>query len=340
MSIPVVTIISPTYNHERFIEKCIASVQAQTMPDWEMIILDDGSTDNTLTIAKKYEALDPRVHVIHQSNIGVFRLAETYNKGLQLARGKYIAILEGDDLWVHDKLERQVQLMENDPAIILTWGQAELINAEETQVYYVSPKQGNIPDQFFANKPNGSILQLALHNAWLPALTLLIRKKELVEIGGFLQSHNMPLVDFPTILTLSLKGDFFFEERILGQWRIYATQTTKKHTVEIYKGMAEFLVDHLPKAYPDQPAEQKKITQHYNRLCLVAYARSGRYKLIRKEFKSARKDYLKAIAHPAGGKFIWRLRAAIGLGMSLFHLDVEWIAKILGKETYKPSANK
>ena len=77
------------------------------------------------------------------------------------------------------------------------------------------------------------------------------------------------------------------------------------------------------------------ILNHYDKLCLEAYARSGRYKLIRKEYKSARQDYIKAIRYPANGKMVWRLRALVGYAMSLFHLDVEWIAKILGKKTYK-----
>lgn len=337
MDSPIITILSPTYNHEKYIAQCIRSVQAQTFPSWEMIILDDGSTDNTLRIATEFAVSDKRIHVISQSNVGVFRLAETYNKGLQLARGKYIAILEGDDLWVHDKLERQVQILENDDSIILAWGQSELINVDGSEIYYVSPKTENIPENYFNNVPGGTIIELALYNAWLPALTLLIRKDALSAIGGFLQSHNMPLVDFPTILTLSLNGKFFFEKRVLGQWRIYPTQTTKKHTVEIYRGMTEFLETHLPKVYTSDPEAIKRIMKHYRKLCLVAYARSGRYKLIRKEYKSARNDYLKAITYPIGGKMIWRLRAAIGFGISLFHLDVEWLAKLMGKQTYKSS---
>ena len=152
-----------------------------------------------------------------------------------------------------------------------------------------------------------------------------------------MQSHGMPLVDFPTILKLSLLGKFFFENRVLGSWRIYPTQTTKKHTVEIYRGMKEFLESHLIKVYPENPEAIQRIINHYRKLCLIAYARSGRYKLIRKEFKSARKDYLKAITYPVGGKMVWRLRAIVGYGLSLFHLDVEWLAQLIGKKTYKQS---
>lgn len=335
MNTPVVSILSPTYNHEKYIEQCIASVQRQTFGDWEMIILDDGSTDRTREIAEQAALLDPRIHVISQQNVGVFRLGETYNKGLQQAKGKFIAILEGDDLWMEDKLSRQVEIMEEDPSIVLAWGKAELINVDGTVSYYVSPNPENIPVGLLNNTPEGSIIELSLFKAWLPALTILIRADVLNQIGGFIQSHGMPLVDFSTILPLSLKGKFFFENNILGKWRIYPTQTTKKYTVEIYKGMNELLQEHLPRVYYENDPTRKKIEHHYNQLCLVAYARSGRYKLIRREYKSARKDYLRAIGYPVGGKMIWRLRALVGYGMSLFHMDVEGLAKLLGKETYK-----
>jgi len=334
MNMPLVSILSPTYNHQKYIEQCIASVQMQSYPDWEMIILNDGSTDGTQAVAEKMALKDPRIHVINQANVGVFRLAETYNKGLHLAKGKYIAILEGDDLWNQDKLSTQVEIMEKDPSIVLTWGKAELINADNTQSYYVSPEPKNIPTDLFNNIPAGSIIELSLFNAWLPALTIVIRKADLLDIGGF-QSRGMPLVDFPTILALSLRGKFFFQNNVLGKWRIYPTQTTKKYTVEIYRGMLNFLREHLSKVYTEFDPAKKKIIDHYNQLCLVAYARSGRYKLIRKEYKSARQDYVKAIGYPANGKMVWRLRALVGYAMSLFHMDVEWIAKILGKKTYK-----
>jgi glycosyltransferase involved in cell wall biosynthesis len=333
--LPSISILSPTYNHERYIEECILSVQAQSFSSWEMIILDDGSTDGTLEKARFFAKADPRIHVYTQENVGVFRLSETYNKGLELSKGKYIAILECDDLWVPDKLKNQFDILENNPGIVIAWGKAELINADNTQSYYISPQKNDLSIDLFNNTPPGTVIELALKGAWLPALTLLIRKEILEEIGGFIQTDNMPLVDFPTILSLSKKGSFHFEDRVLGKWRIYATQTTKKYTVEIYNGMYSFLRRHLPEVSTVSTEQKNHILHHYKMLCLVAYSRSGRYKLIRKDFKSARKDYIKALIFPASGKWIWRLRALVGLGMSLIHMDVEGIAKLLGKKTYK-----
>jgi len=107
----LVSVITPTYNHERFIAQCIESVLAQTYGHWEMIIVDDGSTDHTASIAEEYAKKDHRIKVIRQANNGIFRLAETYNKALGLANGELIAILEGDDTWQNTKLEIQVDAM-------------------------------------------------------------------------------------------------------------------------------------------------------------------------------------------------------------------------------------
>ena len=335
MPAPVVSILSPTYNHGPYIAQCIESVLAQSYPHWEMIILDDGSTDDTYTIAKTYAEKDERIKVFTQQNKGIFRLGETYNFGLEQSLGKYIAILEGDDTWEPNKLEIQVPVMENNPLVVLSWGLNALVNADNLQTISIQPNVTGVPENLLNNDPQGSVIELLLLNVWLPALTLFIRKDALMKIGGFLQSYGMPLVDFPTLLTLSKLGPFHFDPVVLGNWRIYSTQTTKKHTMEMTLGMKAFVYDWAKEALKGNDSKQKQIRKYFEERTLVAYARSGRYKLIRKEFKSARHDYLKAITYPSGMKLSWRLRALIGFTLSYFKTDVEWLAGLLGKTTYK-----
>lgn len=104
-----VSIITPSYNAASYIENTIASVQAQTLRDWEMIIVDDGSTDNSADIVKKIAINDSRIKLIQKKNGGS---ASARNVGLQHAEGNYIQFLDADDTIAHDKLERQVQLMD------------------------------------------------------------------------------------------------------------------------------------------------------------------------------------------------------------------------------------
>src|SRR3989304_3409546 len=101
-----VTIITPTYNHGRFISYCIRSVLNQSYKDWEMIIVDDCSTDETAEIVRRYTTENKKLKLIkHRTRWGIKGLSRTYNQALARAKGEYIAILEGDDFWPADKLK-------------------------------------------------------------------------------------------------------------------------------------------------------------------------------------------------------------------------------------------
>lgn len=106
------SVIIPAYQCEKWIEQAILSVQHQTERSWEMIVIDDCSTDHTWKIVQNAAAKDERIRVYHNSsNQGV---AKSRNKGMMSARGKYIAFLDGDDCWLPDKLTEQYQLLSKE----------------------------------------------------------------------------------------------------------------------------------------------------------------------------------------------------------------------------------
>jgi glycosyltransferase involved in cell wall biosynthesis len=336
LSNPLVSIISPTYNHEKYISGCIESVLNQTYDNWEMIIVDDGSTDRSASIAEDYSHKDSRITLLKQANVGIFQLSKTYNKALELSKGEYIAILECDDVWEANKLELQVIAMEKDKEIVLCWGKTEVINSDRTAVYSVQPDLNSPVRQYFDNEPIGSILNAFLFQNCIPALTILIRRSELLRIGGFIQNNGLPLVDLPTLYELSLRGKFKFLPITLGGWRIYAGQVTKTYPVEMTKGFYQLALQFF-RSHPTQipPGITEKIMiDHYEKRLIVSFARSGRYKLIRKEFKSARKDYWNALFLHRFSEPVWKLRALTGLIFSFFHADVEGLSKLLGKSHY------
>ncbi len=119
----LISIIVPVYNAEKYIEETIACVAAQTYEDWELLLVDDCGTDGTLKAIKRYmdNTRDPRICLIRQpSNQGA---ARARNRGLQEAKGRYIAYLDADDLWVPEKLERELAYMkEKDAAFVFTGG--------------------------------------------------------------------------------------------------------------------------------------------------------------------------------------------------------------------------
>ena len=128
---PLVSILMLTYNRAQFIEAALQSVFAQTYPEWELIIIDDGSTDNTAEVIARFP--DKRIRYLkHTENLGLLiRRQESVHSGT----GKYIAILDSDDLWLDpQKLEKQVEYMEQNPtcAVIGTFA-ATLTESGERQ---------------------------------------------------------------------------------------------------------------------------------------------------------------------------------------------------------------
>lgn len=108
----LVSIITPNYNCGRFIAQTIESVLAQTYTNWEMLIVDDCSTDNSVQIALSYAENDSRIKVVqNEKNCGA---AISRNKAIELAQGEFVAFLDSDDLWLPDKLEKQITFMRDN----------------------------------------------------------------------------------------------------------------------------------------------------------------------------------------------------------------------------------
>lgn len=114
---PVVSVIMPAYNAARYIEESICSVIAQTFTDWELIVVDDCSQDETCEIVERLAQKDSRIRLFqNEKNSGA---AATRNRGFYLCSGKYVALLDSDDLWHPEKLERQIDLAEQTGAEVI-----------------------------------------------------------------------------------------------------------------------------------------------------------------------------------------------------------------------------
>lgn len=108
----LVSIITPCYNSSEFIQETIRSVQQQTYSNWQLLLIDDCSADNSVALIKEIAEKDQRITLIqNEVNLGA---AETRNKGLEAAKGRYIAFLDSDDLWASDKLEKQLDFLNSN----------------------------------------------------------------------------------------------------------------------------------------------------------------------------------------------------------------------------------
>lgn len=135
----MVSIIMPAYNSERYIKDSIQSVIAQSYIDWELIIIDDCSTDRTLQIIEFYEKSNEKIHCYKNDiNLGV---AESRNQGILLSSGEWIAFLDSDDCWHPEKLEMQMKFAEDNQAEFLFTGSSFINEKNQTLDYYLpAPK--------------------------------------------------------------------------------------------------------------------------------------------------------------------------------------------------------
>ena len=137
---PKVTVIMPAYNAAQFIEAAIRSVMAQTVNDWELLVIDDGSRDDTCQIVEQLAAGEPRVQLLrNEKNMGV---ANTRNRGLSLCRGEFAAFLDSDDIWLPDKLQKQLDLLESTGAALCytAYGIMDAAGAQSRGDYLVPGK--------------------------------------------------------------------------------------------------------------------------------------------------------------------------------------------------------
>jgi glycosyltransferase involved in cell wall biosynthesis len=328
----MISIITPTYNHEKFIGTCIESVLAQTYSHWEMIIINDGSTDKTGNVVASYK--DKRIKYVIQENKGIERLSETYNTALNIARGDYIAILEGDDFWPPYKLEVQVGDFKKRE-IVLSFGYAQIVASDGKPLEKI-PLIG-LPTEAKTNNPIGRS-SLYMMNPFILTFTfpvsVVIRRETLIKIGGFQQPPNLPIVDYPTFLRLSLEGNFVFHNEILGFWRRHGYSVTKDRFPSILDGVHRYVSSFLTEngsRLPISKRESEKIKLGWQRFEIYRWFLLGRWYLVNEEWQRAREAFKKGLAVSRGSIFNAALR--MGLLFSYIHVNMEYLMPLFGLAT-------
>ncbi len=157
---PLVSIIMPAYNCAAYIEEAVRSVMAQTCESFELLVIDDGSKDDTFAIARRLAAEDARVTALkNPENMGV---ARTRNRGLDMARGEYVAFLDSDDRWHPDKLQEQIRRMEEENAA-LSYTSYAIVDADgkPSKAAYIVPAQVTFDQLLLENVIGCSTVMLA-----------------------------------------------------------------------------------------------------------------------------------------------------------------------------------
>ena len=153
MKTPIVSIVMPVYNTAKYVEAAIDSVLAQTFEDFELLIIDDAGPDHSIDLCRAYS--DPRIRIISQANRG---LAGARNTGIRQARGQFVALLDSDDLWEAEKLQRHVEHLWQSPNVGISYAASKMIDDDGNLLRIVQrPKLNNVTARdIFLRNPVGN----------------------------------------------------------------------------------------------------------------------------------------------------------------------------------------
>lgn len=212
----LVSVITPTFNSERFIKKTIESILSQSYKNVELIIVDDCSTDNTISIIKSFS--DKRIVLIeNKENMGA---AYSRNIAIKHANGEYIAFLDGDDLWDSTKLEKQIAFMEINN-FSFTYTNYDIIDESDNDkgVFYTGPKSISFKSFRRAN--------------YVGCLTVVYKKNICpgIEVPNDLYKRN----DYALWLIISQKANCYLLNQILSHYRVRSGSISSGKKTRIFK---------------------------------------------------------------------------------------------------------
>jgi glycosyltransferase involved in cell wall biosynthesis len=212
----LVSVIMPSYNHEKYVSKAINSVLNQSFKDFELIIIDDSSKDNSQRIISSFEEEDKRIKAIfHRSNLGI---AKTLNEGLGKARGKYVALMASDDVWLETKIEKQLSVLRDDESLVV-WSEGQIIDEEDVPT-------GETFSQLYSaeNKmKSGNLFEAIVYKNFILGSSIIFKKDLLegIKFNEGLKYYN----DYKFYVDLAKKYSFYFITEALTKYRIHGKNT-------------------------------------------------------------------------------------------------------------------
>lgn len=206
---PLISVLLPTYNCELYIKEAVDSILNQTYSNFEFLIIDDCSTDNTISILKEYQ--DSRIKLILKpKNTGY---TNSLNYGISIANGKYIARMDGDDISLPTRFEKQVKFLENNPDVVLCGTQYKIIG--KNKIVTVPENHEDIKYELLQNSAFGHP-------------TVMMRKSALDQLPFVYNAEREPAEDYDLWTRLLLIGNLYNLQEVLLQYRIHDSQVSSK----------------------------------------------------------------------------------------------------------------
>jgi glycosyltransferase involved in cell wall biosynthesis len=223
---PTITVFMAVFNGARYIKQAISSVLAQSFTDFELLIVNDGSTDNTLEIIAEFK--DSRIRLLH--NDGNKGLTYSRNHGLKEAKGKYFAILDSDDIAMPGRLALQFNFMNDNPNVAICGGQAKFIDDDGKEIKeYLAPVGNNLS------------YQLAIYNILINS-SLMMKTDVMREVGGYREMS--PAEDYDLSFRIGLKHQIANLSDQLVAYREHASNTSRVQTEKLNNALRR-IVTHI-----------------------------------------------------------------------------------------------
>jgi hypothetical protein len=248
MTKPTVSVVMSVFNGERFLQEAVDSILSQSFCDFELIAIDDGSTDRSASILDYYRDCDARVRVYHEEHSG---LVKSLNRGCELARGKYIARMDADDVASKNRLALQIDFMEAHSEIGIVGGSVEWINATGESLYIST------------NPTEDSEIKADLLGRrcafWHP--TVLLRREVFVKAGGY-RCAVIGAEDYDFWLRIAEDFKLANLETVLVKYRIHSSQVSIQQRMQQTRGTlaAQLAAIRRKNGLQDPLSEMKEIT--------------------------------------------------------------------------------
>ena len=241
---PLVSVIIPAYNAEKFIERTLHSVLSQTYQNLEVIVVDDGSQDRTAEIVRSIAEQDRRVILLQQANSGV---AAARNLGIQKSKGEFIAPIDADDIWYPQNIEKQVEcILEAEPSVGLVYAWSVDIDEEDL-----------VTGEFRASQIEGEVYTtLLLHDFIANASSVLIRRSCFEKVGGYDSNLKAQNGQGGEDLDLYLRIAEYYEFRVIPEFLVGYRKLPDSMSCD-YRQMAksrELIWQSIRQKYPNMPA--------------------------------------------------------------------------------------
>ena len=249
------------YNSEKYLRETLDSIVNQTYEDWELVIINDGSSDSTESIIQEYINQGYSIVYQFQSNAG---LGRARNKAIDLSNGEFIAFIDHDDIWLSDKLEKQVHVFENKPGVDFVYGSFYKFD-DEGKKQLISASGGE----------SGNLFESLLYFYDIGILTVMLRAASLKNLDTLFDARLKFVEDYDFFMRLLYRMQAIYIPEPLAMHRVHANMNTRLHWREFSEEM-EYVIDN----FKNLDADFVKI-----------YANAINHAKIQLEFQKA-KDYM------------------------------------------------